>query len=94
MACNIRHGSDWVQAEVVEWLGPHTYIVKTRDQLLWERHVDLLRELSPAGEIEHHPEFAPKSDPLQWPVPFPEPVIENLAAPPNSGNPQPPDQGP
>ena len=42
MARDLRPGPDWVPAVIVECLGP---VVATSDQLLWKRHVDLLREL-------------------------------------------------
>ena len=45
MARNVRSGPDWVPAVIVEHLGPVSYLVETSDQLLWKRHVDLLREL-------------------------------------------------
>ena len=67
MARNMRPGPDWVQAEIIERLGPLTYMVKTKDQLLWRRHIDLLRELSPrqAPELD---EFAPEPD-SHWSTP-------------------------
>ena len=43
MARDLRPGLDWVPAVIVECLGP---VVATSDQLLWKRHIDLLRELA------------------------------------------------
>ncbi len=45
MARNFRPGAEWVAAEIVERLGPLTYLVETSDRQLWRRHVDHLKEL-------------------------------------------------
>ena len=57
MARNLRPGPEWVPAVVVERLGPLTYLVETTDQLIWKRHIDLLREL----HVQSHSE-TPSSD--------------------------------
>ena len=54
MARNLWPGPEWVPALVVERLGPLTYLV---DQLIWKRHIDLLREL----HVQSHSE-TPSSD--------------------------------
>ena len=52
MARNMRPGSDWVPAVVIERLGPLTYLVETTKHLLWKRHIDLLRELKMDSQTE------------------------------------------
>ena len=81
MAKNLRPGPDWVPAVVVERLGPLTYLVETADQLLWKRHIDLLRELAvrhPISETQDSED--PEPPDINVPVVDPGPPV--LSAPP------------
>ena len=62
----------------MERLGPLSYLVETADHLLWKRHIDLLRQLSPRKGQE----FVDSEDP--------EPAIEEpgLAVVPTETPPQ------
>lgn len=88
MARNLRPGTEWVPAVVVERLGPLTYLVETSEHLIWKRHIDLLRELSLSRSLsqsqeleESEPEVpveTPNSEVLPFPLPAPEPASVSL----------------
>ena len=42
---NLRPGLDWAKAIVISKLVPLSYLMETKDKLLWRRHVNLLKRL-------------------------------------------------
>ena len=45
MARNFRNGPRWIPGTVVKQNGPLTYLVKVRDDQVWRRHIDHLRQM-------------------------------------------------
>ena len=68
MAHNMRPGSNWVPAVIIEGLGPLTYLVKIADHVLWKRHIDLLRELKMDSQTETPQSI--ESDPSDLDIPL------------------------
>ena len=44
-ARNFRNGPRWIPGTVVKQNGPLTYLVKVRDDQVWRRHIDHLRQM-------------------------------------------------
>ena len=52
MVKNFRSGPDWLPGEIVQLLGPLTYLVDVGNGRFWKRHVDHLKDYA----LKHLPE--------------------------------------
>ena len=62
LAKNFRPGAPWVKGKIIQQLAPLTFLVEVEQGLHWRRHIDHLKPLPSAPDIQQDPDENPNGE--------------------------------